>query len=271
MSAVGALYRFELRTARRGRVALLFTVGFALAAVGIALAGLSAGGVLAVQGFARTSVSLLQLVIWAVPAIALLVGAAAGADLRDTEFIVALPIARPLLVLSRWLAWFTVLAGALAVGLGAAGVVIALLAGAADAGAYLALMGVAFLVLAACLALGLSLGIVVRTRARALALALLAWFVLTVGVDLIAITALSLLPPRGLGWGLSLLLLADPVDSARALGLGLFQADIVAGPTGAALRQVLGRAGSAVLAGGLLAWTAVPLLLAGRRFRTGDL
>ena len=41
-----------------------------------------------------------------------------------------------------------------------------------------------------------------------------------------------------------LLLMADPVDTARALGLSLFHADVVAGPTGAALRRVLGGAGN---------------------------
>ena len=52
-----ALLRFEWAAARRGRVVSIFAVGFALASVGVALAGLSAGGVVAVQGFARTSVS----------------------------------------------------------------------------------------------------------------------------------------------------------------------------------------------------------------------
>ena len=82
---------------------------------------------------------------------------------------------------------------------------------------------------------------------------------------------LAILPPREAGWGLSLLLLADPVDSARALGLGLFQADAIAGPTGAALKRVLGGWGAAVLVAGLCAWTALPLTIAGKRFARCDL
>ena len=59
MSHTLSLCRFELSAARRGRTAPLFAAGFALASVAVALVGLSAGGVVAVQGFARTSVSLL--------------------------------------------------------------------------------------------------------------------------------------------------------------------------------------------------------------------
>ena len=92
-----------------------------------------------------------------------------------------------------------------------------------------------------------------------------------IGVDLVAIGALAVLPPGKAGWWLSALLMADPVDSARALGLSLFHADVVAGPTGAALRAVLGNAGAWALTGALVGWTLVPLALAGRRFARSDL
>lgn len=261
-----ALLRFELAAARRGRTLVLFTVGFAVASMAVALVGLSAGGVVAVQGFARTSVSLLQLVLWVVPLLALLIGAVAGSEAHDLEFVAALPLSRSQLLLARWAAWVIALGAALCVGLGAAGLAIGVFAGAADALRYLMLTGVALSLLAACLAVGLWLGVTGRTRTRAVALAIVVWFVLVIGVDLAAIATLALFPPAQAGWGLSLLLLADPVDSARALGLGLFRADVLAGPTGAALRQVMGGFGAWLLAAGLVAWTVVPLAFASRRF-----
>ena len=266
-----ALLRFEFSAARRGRTIALFTVGFAVASLAVALVGLSAGGVVAIQGFARTSVSLLQLVLWVVPMLALLIGAVAGAELHDLEFVAALPVSRPRLLLSRWAAWQIALSAALCVGLGVAGVAIGSFAGSADALRYLGLIGVTLLLLSACLALGLWIGVGARTRARAVAVAVVVWFVLVIGVDLIAIAALAMLPPAAAGWGLSLLLLADPVDGARALGLGLFRADVLAGPTGAALRHVMGGWGAWLLVAGLAAWTIVPLALAGRRFARRDL
>jgi Cu-processing system permease protein len=211
------LLRFELSAAYHGRTALLFAIGFALASMGVALAGLAPGGVLAVQGFARTSVSLLQLVLWVVPLLGLATGAIAGAECHELELVAALPVPRERIVLARWVAWTVVMSACLAIGFGAAGLLIGALAGAADGMRYLALVGIAVVLVAASLALGLWIGVVARSRARAIALAVVAWFVLAVGVDLVVIATLAFLPPREVGWGLSLLLLADPVDSARAL------------------------------------------------------
>lgn len=271
MTHLGALFRFELAGARRTRTVPAFAAGFGLASLAVAFIGLSAGGALEVQGFARTSVSLLQLVIWVVPMLALVTGAVAGAECYELELIAALPVRRESLVLTRWLGWSVALGAALLVGLGLAGAVIGLLAGSADGWRYLRLIGVALFLLSATLALGIWIGVAARTRLKALAIAVAVWFILVIGVDLVAIGMLALLPPGKAGWWLSYLLMADPVDSARALGLSLFHADVVAGPTGAALRRVLGGAGTWALAAALVAWTVVPLALAGRRFARSDL
>ena len=271
MTGGAALLRFALASAQKGRTAPLFAAGFALASIAIALVGLSAGGVLAVQGFARTSVSLLQLILWVVPLLALLTGAAAGAECYELEFIAALQVTRAEIVFSRWLAWLTALGAALAIGLGAAGAVIAGFTGSADGWRYLGLVAIAFLLLSACLATGLAIGVRVRDRGRALAVAVVAWCVLVVGVDLVAIGLLAILPAGVASWPLSFLLLLDPIDLARVLGLGLFSANEIAGPTGAALRAVMGGWGAVLLVAGLGAWTAVPLVVAARTFRTRDL
>lgn len=265
------LVRFDLAAARHGRTAPLFATGFALASIAIALVGLSAGGTIAVQGFARTSISLLQLMLWVVPLLALLTGAIAGAECYELEFIAALPLSRPQLVVSRWAAWLVALGAALFIGLGGAGVVIAIFAGTADAWSYLGLLAIAGLLLSGCLAVGLAIGVYARSRARSLALAIVAWCSLLVGVDLIAMGLLAILPAGTATWPLSLLLVADPLDAARVLGLGLFQADAIAGPTGAALRAVMGGWGSVLLVTALALWTALPLWLAARTLSRRDL
>lgn len=266
-----ALLRFDGAAARRGRLIPIFAAGFALASVGVALAGLSAGGAVVVQGFARTSVSLLQLTLWTVPLLSLLLGAVSGAECTELEFLTALPLPRAHIVVSRWASWTLALTVALVAGFGAAGVVIGILAGSADVARYVALIGVATLLVSASLAIGLWIGIVARSRARAVGFAVLVWFVLVVGADLAAIALLSVLPAPAGSWSLIALLTANPVDSARALGLGLFQADVVAGPTGGALHRLLGGPGAALVLVGLIAWTIVPLRLAGRRFARQDL
>lgn len=267
----GALIVFEWAAARRGRVVLFFAIGFALASIGVSLAGLSAGGVIAVQGFSRTSVSLLQLVLWTVPLLALLLGANQGAECYELEFLAALPAPRFRLIFSRWAAWTLALGAALVAGLGAAGVVIGVFAGAADALQYLALVGVALLLLSAGLAIGLWIGVAARTRPRAIGVAVVVWFVLAIGLDLAAIALLAVLPSGGATWNLALLLMANPVDSARALALGVFSADVLAGPTGASLRHLLGGWGALPLTLSLSAWTVAPLYLAGKLFSKKDL
>jgi ABC-2 family transporter len=271
MTSRSALFAFELSAAYRGRTTLLFAIGFAVASVGVALVGLAPGGVVAVQGFTRTSVSLLQLVLWAVPLLGLATGALGGAECHDLEFVAALPVPRKQIVFARWAAWTVVLGLCLVLGFGVAGVVIGMFAGTADGVRYVGLVGIAVLLAAASLAVGTWIGVAAGSRARAVAVAVVVWFVLAVGVDLLAIAILAILSPREAGWGLSLLLLADPVDSARALGLGLFQADAIAGPTGAALKRVLGGWGMWALVSGLAAWTVIPLALAGKRFADSDL
>ena len=79
MNRFRALVAFELGRARRARTLAGFAAGFALACLAISLVGLSASGAVQVQGFARTSMSLMQLVLWLVPLSSLLIGSSIGA------------------------------------------------------------------------------------------------------------------------------------------------------------------------------------------------
>jgi Cu-processing system permease protein len=266
-----ALARWEVAGQLRGRTLPAVAVLLGLAALGIAATGLSAGGALTVQGFGRTAVSLLQLVLWVVPLIALADNAVAAAESYEMETLAAQPVGRGLLLTGRALGRFASLSAALLIGLGAAGLVIGSAAGPGDGWRYGVLMGAALGLAAATTALGTLVGVLARSRVRALATAIGLWLVLTVGFDLAAIACLSMLPRAELTWSLSGLLLLNPVDTTRALGAGLFGADALAGPMGAALRRVLGPAGLAVLGAGLLCWTVGPLALAARLFARRDL
>jgi Cu-processing system permease protein len=271
MSPLRSLCRFELAAARKSRTVALFALGFAIATGILTLTGLSSGGLVAVQGFARTSMSLMQLVLWVVPLLGLLLGASVGAESLELEFQVSLPVQRFEIVLARWLAWLAVLGGAMTLGLSVAGILISVSAGSGDEWRYFRLLGVSNLLLAASLAIGMMLGVLARSRIRAMGFAVVAWVVMVIGVDLVAIGALAILPRGEAGWGLTLLLMLDPADSARALAIGLLQADIVSGPTGAAIRKVLGGWGLWALTLSLLLWTSLPLYAAARRFRRLDL
>lgn len=265
-----AFARYELAADMRGKTLPLFAGGFALAAMGIALAGLSAGGSLAIQGFARTGISLLQLSLWIVPLISLTTSAVTAADGYEMELLAAQPVPRGSLLVGRALGRLAGLGAALATGYGLAGVIIAGLAGPGDAFRYIAMVVTALGLAAAMTAVGTLAGALARSRMQALAIAIGLWFALVLGVDIAVIGLLTLMPRAELTWSLSALLMLSPVDTARSLGTATFGADAIAGPLGLALRRVLGPGGSLLLAAGLAAWTIVPLALAARIFSRRD-
>lgn len=269
--AAWAFARWELAAQIQGRTLPAFTALFAMSTLAIAGAGLSASGSVTLQGFARTAVSLLQLVLWVVPLVALADAALAAAEGYDLETLAAQPVSRGTLVVGRALGRFLALAVALLAGLGVAGLVIAGSAGTGDGWRFAGLAGTTLALAAACVAVGTLAGVLARTRTRALAAAVGLWFGLTIGVDLAAVTFLATLPRAELSWSLTALLLLSPVDTARALAAGLFGAEAVAGPMGAALRRVLGPGGLALLAAGLVAWTTGALACAARLFAARDL
>ena len=63
----------------------------------------------------------------------------------------------------------------------------------------------------------------------------------------------------------------NPIDGVRSLGLVGLGADVLLGPTGAALRGLLGVVGGgAWVVGSLLLWVSLPLLLAAHLYRRRD-
>ena len=78
-----------------------------------------------VQDFARTAVSLVQLVLLLVPLTALLIGVLSLAPERGAaELLFSQPVARRTILLGKLLGLFQALAAAQAVGFGAAGLVV---------------------------------------------------------------------------------------------------------------------------------------------------
>ena len=72
--AVRAIARQELTVNVRGRWTLVFAFVFGALSLSISYFGLVTAGSVEVQGFARTSVSLLNLVLYVVPLVALVTG-----------------------------------------------------------------------------------------------------------------------------------------------------------------------------------------------------
>lgn len=271
LGAVAELARLEFRLALRNRWAWVFAFVFGLSALGIALAGGLGGGELRVDPFPRVAVSLLQLSLHLVPLAALLAGTLSFAsDPGHWALLLSQPVGRGEVLLGKALGLFLALMVAILSGFGAAGLLVGLASPAAWP-RYVALAGTMVGLGLDFLALGVLLAVAGGRRPAALAAAVAAWFLFVIAYDLAAV-GVVILAQGGLGFGALLaLLLANPVDLARTLGLLATGATDLLGPVGGAVVRLFGEAWPRLaLAATMAAWAAGLLAIAAAVFRRQD-
>jgi Cu-processing system permease protein len=267
--------RVELALAVRSRWTRVFAAVFAALALAVAGSGYVVSGGLGVQDFARTAVSLVQLVLLLVPLTALLIGVVSLAPEREAEILFSQPVPRWAILLGRLLGLLAALAAAQGVGLGAAGVVVFSQSGPEGLGGYVALalgslaLTAIFLGFAALIAVR-SLG---RGKSRALAVALVTWFVAVVLFDLAALGAASFLPSGAASRLLILSVIANPVDAVRTGSLLAIEGAAAFGAASLAFLRFTGgpARGAALLAASVILWGTVPGWLAMRRIGRTDI
>ena len=267
--------RQERLLAVRSRWTQIFAAVFACLSLAVAASGYILSGGHGVQDFSRTAVSLVQLVLLLVPLTALVIGVLSLAPERGaSELLFSQPVSRKSILLGRLLGLFQALAGAQAIGFGAAGIVVFSQAGQQGIGGFLLLvlgslvMTVVFLGIAAAVASG-STG----RRSRPLAIALVIWFVAVVLYDVAALGVASLLPSGSASRLLILAVVLNPVDAVRTGTLLGIQGTAAFGAASLAfLRFTRGAANAAwLLSFSLLLWMVLPAALAIRRLKKADL
>ncbi len=240
--------------------------------LGLSFFGLVQSGEVGFQGFARTTLSLLNLVLFVVPLVGLLLGATSlSGDTHLLPLLLAQPVSRRDVLLGKALGLSAALAAAQAVAFGGGGVVVALQAGAEQLGAYATLAALALLLGTTTIALGLAIAAAWPDRLRAVSAAALAWLALVVLYDLGVFGATSLLAGLPLRSVLLPALLLNPVDLVRVLVVFAVGSGALFGPTSATLMGWLGSAGGLALGlGALLVETVLPLAFAVWRFERRD-
>jgi Cu-processing system permease protein len=191
------------------------------------------------------------------------------------ELLFSQPLRRRTILLGKLLGLFEALAGAQAVGFGAAGLVVFWQAGRDGLGGFLLLVAgslvltLIFLGIAAWIGAGAG----GRSRARALALALVVWFVAVVLFDVAALGAAAFLPSGAASRLLIVAVLVNPADAVRTGALLGVEGTTAFGAASLAfLRFTHGPLGAGVLlALSLLVWSVVPAALAVRRLERRDL
>jgi Cu-processing system permease protein len=265
----------ERKLAVRSRWTVIFAVLFAVLSLAVGGAGYILTGGRGVQDFARTAVSLVQLVLLLVPLTSLLIGVLALTPERGSaELLFSQPVSRGVILAGRLLGLFEALAAAQLVGFGAAGMVIFSKAGDEGVGAFV------LLVLGALALTAIFLGVAaliaatsIGRRARALAIALVVWFVAVVVFD---VAVLGLASTLRSGHASRLLIgsvIANPVDAIRTGTLLAIEGDAAFGAASLAFFRILGGSARAAawLGGSVAAWVALPPLLALRCLNRADL
>jgi len=267
--------RYELLLAVRSRWLQTFAVVFASLTLAVAGSGYVLSGGHGVQDFARTAVSLVQIVLLLVPLSALVFGGLAlTSEPGAAELLYSQPVGRGALLAGRVLGVWLALAAAELIGFGIAGLMVQSQTGLSGLGRYGALIAMAlgltavFLSVAALLASANT-----GRRTRVLAAALVVWFVAVVLFDVALLGAASFLRSGSASRLLIWATLLNPVDAGRTAALLAIEGTAAFGAASLALLRFTGgmAMAAAYLMASLTAWTIVPLLLAMRRVTRADL
>lgn len=270
------LLRKEINDSLNNRWFVLYAIAFTGLALLLSWLSLSGGGAgySGFAGFGRTTASLVNLVLLVVPLMALTIGAGslAGEQERGTlHYLLAQPVNRAEILLGKYIGLAIALLGALALGFGLSGLIMARQGGQADAGAYGLLVAFAFALALGMLSLGFLISALVRKAAVATGVALFVWLTLVFVGDLgLMGTTLAFKLPIQTIFNLALI---NPLQVFKMSCLISINATLdVLGPAGIYAMQTYRDQLTGLFLGSLLAWIVLPLLVSYVIFnKRGDL
>lgn len=258
----------EFRDRIRNRWVLAVALIFALFALAIAWFGAAQQGTVGFRGIDVTIASLVSLVVYLVPLIALILGydAIVGEKERGSlDLLLAMPITRFEILLGKFLGLSAALASATALGFGAGVLALATQLTARDVHHYLGFAGSAILMGMAFLSISMLVSVLAADRIRASGTAIGLWFFFVLLFDLLLMGAL-VLSQGTLGSGLfGALLMLNPADVFRLLNV--FSSEQVRDLYGLATVMPDHLTNPAVLVAILLGWIVAPFMVAHWRFK----
>lgn len=273
-NAIITIARQELVINIRNKWTLLFAAAFGVLVLAISYFGLVTAGTTGFQGFARTSASLLNLVLYVVPLVALTMGTLSFTSEKSaSELLFSQPVSRTEILLGKVSGLFASIFTATLIGFGLAGLVIATQAGTEGLLRYPLLVGFSLLLALVFLSLSAFISALCQRKTKAFGVALFVWFFLVLFYDLLIIGVTFLLKERTANTFIFASLFGNPVDMVRVACLMMLDGRDVFGAGGAALLKFLGgeRLGILLLLAMLTLWIIAPLLFAQRLLRRQDI
>ncbi len=275
ISSIFTIARQELTVAVRHKWTLIFAFVFGSLVLAISYFGTMSAGEIGFQGFNRTTASLLSLVLYLIPLVALMMGTQSflSGDRGDDEMLFAQPVTRGEILLGKLFGLFAAMVTATFVGFGLGGLVIAAQTDAGDFLAYPVFVALSLVLSLVFLSLSMLVAIASRRRAKAYGVALLVWFFFVIFYDLLVLGGSLLFREKTANYFIFASLFGNPVDMVRVAGLLSLNGEEIFGAAGAALLKFLGGEfqGFAALLVSLLIWTLAPLLLSLGLMRRQDI
>jgi Cu-processing system permease protein len=251
----------ELTLNIRNKWTLIFAAIFGVLVLTISYFGLLTAGTIGFQGFARTSASLLNLVLYVVPLVSLTMGTLSFTSEKSSgEVLLSQPITRTEFLLGKLAGLFSSIFLATLAGFGLAGVIISIRAGAEESLRYPPFVGLALLLALVFLSLSALVSVLCERKIKAFGGMLFMWFFFVLFYDLLVIGGTFLVKERVANALIFVSLFGNPVDMVRVASLIILDGKEVFGSAGAALVRFLGgeRASLVLLLSGLGIWIVVP-------------
>lgn len=256
------LVRKELRDAFRNRWFISYTAAFAVLSLALAYLSRVGTSMSGFSGFGPTAAAMINLVILVVPLMSLTIGAGSLTAERERgmlAYLLAQPVNRIELILAKYLGLAVALLGALAIGFGAAGAVLARNADPAHLRIFVHLVGLSAVLALAMLSVGVFISTLARRSGAATGAAILTWLVLVFLGDLGLMGSAVLF--RLQAQELFLLAVLNPTQAFKLAVIGGFDSNLdVLGPAGLYAVNTFGQHLPPLLVGCLLAWLVIPLI-----------
>jgi Cu-processing system permease protein len=258
----------EFRDRIRNRWVLAVALVFTVFALVIAYFGAAQQGAVGFRNIDVTIASLVSLVIYLIPLIALILGFDAVVGERERgslDLLLSMPITRLELLLGKYLGLAAALTSSTVAGFGVVGIILSGQMPAAALFHYLGFMASSILLGLAFLALAVLLSTIAADRTRASGAAIALWFFFVLVFDLLLLGALVASGGDYGGQIFPYLLLLNPADIFRILNI--FSMDEVRTLYGLATVFPEALANPWLLGAFMVLWIVAPLVLAARRFR----
>jgi Cu-processing system permease protein len=273
-SAVFTIARQELTINMRNKWTLIFAIVFGALVTGISYFGTMTEGFSGMQGFTRTSASILNLVLYIVPLVALTMGTLSfTGDKGSMELLFSQPVSRSQIQLGKLLGLFASISVSTLAGFLLAGAIIVNSSGTDGLAPYAAFVLLSLLLSLVFLSLSVLVATMNSRKSKAFGMALFLWFFFVLFYDLLALGGTFLFKGESANLFLFSSLFGNPVDMVRVASLIFLDDVTVFGAAGAALLRFLGGgvASVSLLTLALAGWTVIPFLISRRMLRRQDL